>query len=74
MKEKVFEIIAEHFDVDVAELSEKTDLVQDLHADSLDLVELIMAFEEGFDLSIPDEVALSVKTIADIVTYLESAK
>ena len=74
MKEKVIEIIAEHFDVDVAELSEKTDLVQDLHADSLDLVELIMAFEEGFDLSIPDEVALSVKTIADIVTYLESAK
>ena len=71
MKQKVFEIIAEHFDVDVAQLSVETDLVETLHADSLDLVELIMAFEEGFDLSIPDEVALSIMTIGDIVAYLE---
>ena len=71
MKQKVIEIIAEHFDIDAGELSETTNLIEDLHADSLDLVELIMAFEEGVDVSIPDEVALSVKTIADIVAYLE---
>ena len=74
MKEKIFEIIAEHFDIAAETLSVDTDLVETLHADSLDLVELIMAFEEGFDISIPDEVALSVKTIGDIVSYLEKAK
>jgi len=73
MKEKVFQIIAEHFDVDPATLGEQTDLVAELHADSLDLVELIMAFEEGFDLSIPDEVALTVKTIGDVINYIEKA-
>ena len=74
MKEKVFAIIAEHFDVDSATLTVETDLVETLHADSLDLVELIMAFEESFDLSIPDEVARSVRTIGDVVAYLEKAK
>lgn len=74
MKEKVFAIIAEHFDVDPATLTVETDLVETLHADSLDLVELIMAFEEGFDLLIPDEVALGVKTIGDVLDYIEKAK
>ena len=74
IEEKVIGIIAEHFGVDRSELSLGTDLVADVHADSLDLVELIMAFEEGFDLMIPDEVALGVKTIGDIVSYLEKAK
>lgn len=74
MKEKVFAIIAEHFDLDPSALTADTDLVETLHADSLDLVELIMAFEEGFDLSIPDEVALSVRTIGDVIEYLEKAK
>lgn len=73
MKEKVFAIIGEHFDVDPSTLSEQTDLIEELHADSLDLVELIMAFEESFDVSIPDEVALSVRTIGDVVAYLEKA-
>ena len=74
MKEKVFAIIAKHFDVDPATLTVETDLVETLHADSLDLVELIMAFEEGFDLLIPDEVALGVKTIGDVLDYIEKAK
>lgn len=74
MKEKVFAIIAEHFDVDPATLTIETDLVATLHADSLDLVELIMAFEDGFGLSIPDEVALAVKTIGDVIDYLEKAQ
>ena len=69
-EQKVIQIIAEHFDDDPTTLSLVTDLVNDLHADSLDLVELIMAFEDAFELSIPDEVALSVKTIGNIVDYL----
>ena len=74
MKEKVLAIIAEHFDLDPAALGEDTNLLEDLHADSLDLVELIMAFEENFDISIPDEVALSVKTVGDVIAYLEKAE
>ena len=70
MEEKVYAIISEHFDIDRAELKPSTQLVADIHADSLDLVELIIAFEDAFDLSIPDEVALTVKTIDDIVKYL----
>ena len=74
IEEKVFDIISEQFDVDKAELSLSTDLVKDLHVDSLDLVELIMAFEDEFDLTIPDEAALTVKTLGDAVEYLRSAK
>ena len=70
MEEKVYEIISEHFDVERSSLTPATDLVADIHADSLDLVELIMAFEDAFNIEIPDEVALSVKTIEDIVKYL----
>ena len=74
IEEKVYDIISEQFDVDKSSLSAGTDLVNDLHADSLDLVELIMAFEDEFGLSIPDEVALSVKTLGDAVEYIRSAK
>ncbi len=74
IEEKVFNIIAEQFDIDKSELSLETDLVRDLHADSLDLVELIMAFEDEFGLTIPDDVALTVKTLGDAVEYIRSAK
>ena len=73
IEEKVFDIISEHFDVDRSELSLETNLVEDLHADSLDLVELIMAFEDEFGLTIPDDVALTVKTLGDAVEYIRSA-
>ena len=74
IEEKVFNIIAEQFDIDKSELSLETDLVRDLHADSLDLVELIMAFEDEFGLTIPDDVALTVKTLGDAVEYIRSSK
>ena len=74
IEEKVFDIISEQFDVDKSELSLETDLVKDLHADSLDLVELIMAFEDEFGLVIPDDVALTVKTLNDAVEYIRSAE
>ena len=73
IEEKVFDIIREQFDVDRSELSLETNLVEDLHADSLDLVELIMAFEDEFGLTIPDDVALTVKTLGDAVEYIRSA-
>jgi len=73
IEEKVFDIISEQFDVDRSELSLETNLVEDLHADSLDLVELIMAFEDEFGLTIPDDVALTVKTLGDAVEYIRSA-
>lgn len=72
--DQVTDIISEHFNIDKDTLTPSTDLVKEIHADSLDLVELIMAFEETFDITIPDEVALSVKTIADIVNYLEKSE
>ena len=74
IEETVFALIGEHFEKDRSELSKETDLIADVKADSLDLVELIMAFEEEFDISIPDDVALNVRTIGDIVKYIESAK
>lgn len=70
-KEKVIAIISEHFNVEPQTLSENTDLVNELRSDSLDLVELIMAFEDEFGLEIPDEVAMSVKKISDVIEYLE---
>ena len=73
-EQKVIEIIAEHFNIDKSALSAETDLVREIHADSLDLVELIMAFEETFDLSIPDDAALGVRTIGDIVKCIDSMK
>lgn len=72
IEEKVMDIISEQFDMDRSSLSLETDLVQDLHADSLDVVELIMAFEDAFSISIPDEVALTVRTIGDAVGYITS--
>ena len=74
VEDKVLDIIAEHFDLPKETLSTETDLVADLHGDSLDLVELIMAFEDGFEISIPDEVALTIRTIGEIVRYIEQAK
>ena len=74
VEDKVLDIIAEHFDLPKETLSAETDLVADLHGDSLDLVELIMAFEDGFEISIPDEVALTIRTIGEIVRYIEQAK
>lgn len=74
IRDQVLDIITEHFDVDRTKLTDETDLVAELHADSLDLVELIMAFEDTFGLAIPDDVALSVKTIGDVVKYVEGAE
>ena len=69
--EKVKKIIVEQLGVDEEEVTAKASFVDDLGADSLDTVELVMAFEEEFDLEIPDEDAEKITTVQDAVTYID---
>jgi acyl carrier protein len=69
--ERVVEIVAEELAVDSDEITENSSFIEDLGADSLDVVELVMAFEEEFDVEIPDEDAEDIKTVEDAVSYLE---
>lgn len=71
MKNKVINLIAETLDVDKAKLNEKTNLVEDLDVESLDLVDLVGAFEEEFGVVIQDKDIKSLQTIGDIVNYIE---
>jgi acyl carrier protein len=68
--EKVKGIIAEQLGVDPGEVKEDSSFVDDLGADSLDIVELVMAFEEAFDLDIPDEDAEKISKVKDAVNYI----
>jgi acyl carrier protein len=75
MFERVKELIIEELVLDEdIEITEKTSLMDDLEADSLDAVEIIMALEDEFDLEIPDEAAEEFKNIGDIVKYIEANK
>ena len=69
--EKVAAILAEQLDVDQDDITLNTALVEDLGADSLDLVDLVMTLEDEFDIEITDEDVETVKTVGDIVKYLE---
>ncbi len=71
VEEKVKQIIVEQLGVDEAEVTTNASFIDDLGADSLDTVELVMAFEEAFDIEIPDEDAEKIKTVQDAVTYIE---
>ena len=64
-------VVAEQLDVSEEEITAEASFVEDLGADSLDMVELVMAFEEAFDIEIPDEDAEKIQTVNDAVTYLE---
>ena len=68
--EKVKKIIVDKLGVDESEVSNEASFTNDLGADSLDTVELIMEFEKEFDISIPDEEAEKIETVGDAVTYL----
>ena len=72
MFNKVADIIANEFSVDRNKITLATNLQDDLGADSLDAVELIMAVEEEFDVTIPDDKAQNIKTVNDIVSLLET--
>jgi acyl carrier protein len=71
VEEKVKQIIVEQLQVDEAEVTPGASFQEDLGADSLDVVELVMQFEEGFDLEIPDEDAEKIKTVKDAIDYIE---
>ncbi|MBE6915869.1 MAG: acyl carrier protein [Ruminococcaceae bacterium] len=70
--EKLRELLAEQLSVDADSITTETDIIKDLGADSLDIVELMMTFEEEYGVEISDEDAFNLKTIGDIVTYIES--
>ena len=72
--DKVKAIVVEQLGVDEADVQIDSTFIDDLGADSLDIVELIMAFEEEFNVEIPDDVAEKIKTVKDTVEYIDSAK
>lgn len=72
MFEKIKAKIAEQLSIDADEITMESEFVDDLGADSLDLVELIMALEEEFDMEIPDEDAEKITTVGDVVDYIKS--
>ena len=69
--EKVREIICEQFDVDEESVTLDTDIREDLDADSLDMVDLVMSFEDEFKIEVPDSAMETVKTVGDIVKFIE---
>jgi len=71
---KVKEIIVEQLGVDENQVDDSASFVDDLGADSLDIVELVMAFEEAFDMDIPDEDAEKIATVKDAVEYINGKK
>ncbi len=72
IEDKVKEIIVDQLGVEAEQVKPEASFIDDLGADSLDTVELVMAFEEEFDLEIPDEDAEKIKTVGDAVKYIKS--
>jgi len=73
MKEKIVDIIANQLGIDRGDVTPEASVVDDLGADSLDVVELVMALEEEFNLEIPDEEAEKIKSVNDIFSHMENA-
>lgn len=74
MFEEVRKLIAEQMHLDVESVTEDKKIVEDLGADSLDTVEMLMTLEDTFGITIPDEEAVNLKTVGDIVKYIEAVK
>ena len=72
IEEKVIDIISEQMGTDKSEITRETSFINDLNADSLDTVELVMEFEDEFDMSIPDEEAEKIQTVGAAVDYIVS--
>ena len=72
MFEKICELLAEKFDADASSMTMDTKIKEDLNADSLDVVELMMDLEENFGISISDEEAMKMSTIGDICKYIDA--
>ncbi len=74
LEQKVKDIIAEELGVEQDKLTDEASFMDDLNADSLDTVELVMAFEKEFDIDIPDEDAEKLRTVGDALNYLREKK
>jgi len=74
VKQEVIDIIVEQLGVDPKEIKPEKSFIEDLNADSLDLTELIMTFEERFGFEIADEEAEGLKTVGDVITFIEKKK
>jgi acyl carrier protein len=74
VEDKVKEIITKQMGVKNEQITKETSFINDLGADSLDTVELIMEFEDAFDMNIPDEDAEKIRTVGDAVKYIEEHK
>ena len=70
--ERVKKIVVENLDVEADKVVESASFIDDLGADSLDLVELVMAFEEEFNIEIPDDVQESIRSVGDAVTHIKA--
>lgn len=69
--EKVKMILSNQFEVDVDSITAETNVIEDLGADSLDVVDMLMSLEDEFDVEIPDEEIEKMRTVADVVSYIE---
>ena len=72
--DRVKKIVVEHLGVEAEKVTEDASFIDDLGADSLDIVELVMAFEEEFEVEIPDDAAEKITTVKDAITYIDSHK
>ena len=72
MLEQIIDIISKQLKAEAEEITPDTNIMEDLNADSLDVVELLMAIEETFGVTVPDEDVQGLKTVKDIVDYVES--
>ena len=69
--ERVKKIVVEHLGVDEGKVTDTASFIDDLGADSLDTVELVMAFEEAFEIEIPDDAAEKIQTVGDAISFIE---
>ena len=72
--DRVKKIVVEHLGVDADKLTEESSFIDDLGADSLDIVELVMAFEEEFGVEIPDDAAEKIATVKDAIAFIDANK
>ncbi len=72
VEEKVFGIVSDQLDAPKEDVTRESSFVDDLKADSLDIVELVMALEDEFDIKIPDEDYDKIKTVGDVINYIEA--
>ncbi len=72
--DKVKNLIAQQLGKDISDITEEKEIVKDLGADSLDVVEMLMSLEEEFNITVPEEDAINIKTVGDIINLIENKK